>query len=641
MKNGFIKVAAASPKLRVADCAYNVEEHIKLANEAADRGVKLLVFPELSISASTCGDLFLTDTLQKEALKSIARFTKETKGLGMISIIGLPLRIKDSLYNCAAVCYGGHVLRFIIKSEPSDDETRYFSKPQKDNGCINLFDDFVFIGTDFVFSSEFTPEFRFGVTIGDDRDAIQRLTSSGALIIANPIASSETVGADELRRLTCLADSLTMASGRILANADYGESTTDFSFGGHRLICENGSIIAESEPYTVKIDAPDSDRLLVSEIDVAMLSTERLKRKSLEAIRSDDAFEVVFDMLPSKTELTRRYSPIPFIKDGAGDEYAKRILSIQYTGLVKRVEVSRAKKCIIGISGGLDSTLALLVAAHAMDDLHRSRKDIIGISMPGFGTTERTKSNAEIICEEIGVTFRTIPIYDSVEVHFKDIGHDKNIHDVVFENSQARERTQVLMDIANAENGIVIGTGDMSELALGWATYNGDHMSMYGVNSSVPKTVVRYIINYCANRTAKNGKERLSKALFDILDTPVSPELLPSDGKAINQKTEDIVGPYEIQDFYLYHMLRYGFSPKKLYTIACHAFKDAFSDEVLLKCLDVFVKRFFTQQYKRSCLPDGPQVFSIGLSPRVGFRMPSDTVSALWMAEIEEIKQNI
>ena len=407
-------------------------------------------------------------------------------------------------------------------------------------------------------------------------------------------------------------------------------------------IAENGDILAETKPFDISINATDEERLTISEIDVAMLSSERAKNANGLAAPTYEPAETCFDMELSDTELTRKYPALPFVPSKEyGWDRAKQILSIQSTALAKRIEAAYASKCVIGISGGLDSTLALLVAARSTDLLSRPRTDIIGITMPCFGTTARTKGNAEILCEELGIEFRTVNIAEAVLCHFKDIGHDNDNHNVVFENSQARERTQVLMDVANAENGMVIGTGDMSELALGWATYNGDHMSMYGVNSSIPKTLVRHLVEYCAEEARENGNEKLADVLYDILDTPVSPELLPADGNTIKQKTEDIVGPYEIHDFYLYYMLRYGFSPKKLYRLACQTIGNTFSKESLVKWLEVFTRRFFTQQYKRSCVPDGPKVGTVGLSPRGDLKMPSDAVSALWMAEIEEIKKSL
>ena len=634
MKQGFIKVAAAAPKLRVADCDFNANEMIALAKKADSLGAKLIVFPELSITASTCKDLFLSDCLLSGAIKALKKFANETRSLEAITVVGLPVKHRDSIYNCAAVCKGGEVLRFIPKATLSSEEKRYFSEPTAEIGCVYFDDDFVSIGTNYVFSCDRLQGFRFAVAIGEDAFSCSSALNN-ALIIANPTATPEAFESADERRLMIKAISKKSATGIIHANAGYGESSTDLAFASHQIIVENGEILAESSPFEIAINASEDERLTVSEIDVSLLSQERCKRGISGA--SEEAFEVAFDMFPCETSLTRKYKALPFVPEGE-PEKAKTIIEIQARALCKRIEAAYASKLVIGISGGLDSTLALLVAARAIDLLGRPRTDIIGITMPCFGTTERTKGNAEILCEELGISFKTVCIADSVLAHFKDIGHDPENHNVVFENSQARERTQVLMDIANAENGMVIGTGDMSELALGWATYNGDHMSMYGVNASVTKTLVRYLVEYCAEEADKLGKSSLRAVLRDILDTPVSPELLPADGDTIKQKTEDIVGPYEIHDFYLYYMLKYGFSPKKLYRLACYALGDTFSSEVLLKWLEVFTKRFFSQQYKRSCLPDGPRVSELSLSPRGDLMMPSDAVSALWLSEINELK---
>ena len=643
MKQGFIKVAAASPRLRVADCKYNVGEMVKLADIANSKGVKLLVFPELAITGSTCGDLFFSTALQSGALYALKTYLTATKETDMISVVGLPFRYRDSIYNCAAVCQSGEIRRLVAKSNLNESNARYFSKLSEDVEGIYFDEYYVSLGGNYVFTCDQLPDFRFGIEIGEDLFALESpsttLAKNGATIIVNPSAFPETVGQDEYRRLMVKAQSSKAKCGYILANAGYGESTTDNTFSSHSIIAENGEILAETKPFELSINASDDERLNISEIDVSMLASERIKN-GLSA--SYGSMEAGFDMDPVETTLTRKYQALPFVPTATeGWDKARQMLSIQASALCKRIEAAYASKCVIGISGGLDSTLALLAAARATDMLARPRTDIIGITMPCFGTTARTKSNAEIICEELGIEFREVKIADSVLAHFSDIGHDKDNHNVVFENAQARERTQVLMDIANAENGMVIGTGDMSELALGWATYNGDHMSMYGVNSSISKTLVRHLVEYCAVEARENGKERLAAALIDIIETPVSPELLPADNGEIKQKTEDIVGPYEIHDFYLYYMLRYGFSPKKLYRLACNALGDIFDKETLAKWLEVFIRRFFTQQYKRSCVPDGTQVGEVGLSPRASLKMPSDAVSALWRDEVEEIKRSL
>ncbi len=641
MQYGFIKVAAASPTVRVADCKFNLSEHIELARLASEKGVKILVFPELSLTSSTCGDLFFSSTLQDGAIDALTEYVNETKKMDIVSVVGLPLRVHGMLYNAAAVVNGGEILRFITKTNLTNAETRYFSTIGEETDCLIHGDNFVSVGTDFALACESMPDLRLGVEIGEDLFApcppSAKLSAYGATVIANPAANCETVGAEEYRRLMVTSQSKRSHLGYIMSNAGYGESSTDHTFASHAIICENGNILAETKPFDIAIDDENDKRLTISEIDVSMLTAERIK----SGFRLDGRMYGMFDLKLEQTALTRTYDTSPFIPKNEGYARAEKILSIQATALARRIVAAYASKCIIGISGGLDSTLAMLATAKALDILKRPRTDIIGITMPGFGTTKRTKGNAEILCEELGVTFKTISIAESVMIHFKDIGHNPDEHNVVYENGQARERTQVLMDIANAENGMVIGTGDMSELALGWATYNGDHMSMYGMNASIPKTLVRHLVEYCAVDADKNGNERLAKTLWDILDTPVSPELLPADGNKILQKTEDIVGPYEIHDFYLYYMLRYGFSPEKLYHLACYALGDTFSKEALIKWLEVFIRRFFTQQYKRSCVPDGPCVGTVGLSPRCALKMPSDAAYAVWMAEIEKIKSSL
>ena len=639
MKHGFIKVAAASPRLRVADCKYNADEMIRLAGLANDKGAKLLVFPELSVTGATAGDLFFSDTLVKGAYDALLTFIDATKEYPMVSVVGLPLRLRDSLYNCAAVCLGGQILKFVTKSTLNENDKRYFATADEDL----YHEDFVFVGKSDVFYCEEMEGFRFGVEIGEDLYSVASPSSSlslgGAAIIVIPSAMPITAGADGYRRLLVKAQSAKAHTGYVFANAGYGESSTDGTYSSHAIVAENGEILAETKPFELSINAPDEDRLTISEVDVSMLSAE--KSKACGRIRNTDGERTLssFSLPLTDTVLTRKYPALPFVPERSeGWAKADQMLSIQAAALAKRIEAAYAKKCVIGISGGLDSTLALLVSARALDMLGRPRTDIIGITMPCFGTTARTKGNAEILCEELGIEFRQVNIANAVVGHFSDIGHDKDNHNVVFENSQARERTQVLMDIANAENGMVIGTGDMSELALGWATYNGDHMSMYGVNASVSKTLVRHLVEYCAEN-ARGGNEKLSSVLFDIIDTPVSPELLPADNGEIKQKTEDIVGPYEIHDFYLYYMLRFGFSPEKLYRLALNALGDTFDKETLVKWLEVFVRRFFTQQYKRSCVPDGTQVGEVGLSPRTSLKMPSDAAYALWMAEVEKIKK--
>ena len=644
MKHGFIKVAAASPLIRVADCEYNLKSIISLTKYADSKQIKLIVFPELSLTAYTCGDLFLNKALISSAHDSLLKYIDATAQLDTVSVVGLPVRHNGKLYDCAAVCHRGQLLGIVPKTNLTASEMRYFSALKNNSGraaFCDILGTTVPFGTDLRFDCKSLSEFKLTVELGNDLFAPSspacETAASGATVIACPAASCEIVGKEVYRQTVISARSATTASGYIYANAGYGESSTDHVFASHCIISESGNILAQALPFDISADTADSDRLVISELDLDMLDREKAKLCHTE---SRDVFSISFDVDFSDTELTRKYSPMPFVPSDRNEleSRAETILKIQSNGLRRRMEAAFAQKCIIGISGGLDSTLALLVAARACDDARRPRTDIIGITMPCFGTTNRTKSNAELLCKELGIEFRTVMIGESVKSHFADIGHDINNRNVVYENGQARERTQVLMDIANAENGLVIGTGDMSELALGWATYNGDHMSMYGVNASIPKTLVRALVKHCADIASSKAQNELERVLIDILDTPVSPELLPADGEKIKQKTEDLVGPYEIHDFYLYYMLRFGFSPEKLYRLAIHTLGDLYSKETLLKWLEVFIKRFFSQQYKRSCLPDGPAVGSVGLSPRGGLSMPSDASASIWKAEIESLK---
>lgn len=640
MKNGFIKVAAASPDVRVADCKYNVKSMIDTFERADRMGVKVLVFPELSITSCSCGDIFLSSTLADGATAALIEYTEATAYSDTVSVVGLPIWHLGKLYNSAAICQSGQVLAIVPKQTLSGKDRRIFSSPEgidDHTGILIKPDTFVPFGTGAQVMCLASHTFTLSVLIGDEAfgEALDKTD-----IVAVPTASPELVGADEYRRTLVKARSALSHCGIIYSSPGYGESSTDQVFAAHGIICENGRILAESAPFTADEGDGKDAGLTVSEIDTEIL---RHDRAVINGGGGDSLRTVFISLEDTDTELTRKYPLLPFVPEN-GTELFKRaetVLEIQASGLRRRMEAAYAKKLIIGISGGLDSTLALLVAARACDRANRPRTDIIGITMPCFGTTSRTRSNAELLCEELGIEFRTVMIGDSVKLHLDDIGHDINNRNVVYENAQARERTQVLMDIANAENGLVVGTGDMSELALGWATYNGDHMSMYGVNASVPKTLVRALTGHCADIAASNGNKRLSDILTDIIDTPVSPELLPSDGDQIKQKTEDLVGPYEIHDFYLYYMLRYGFSPKKLFRIACYTLGGAYTPDILLKWLETFIKRFFSQQYKRSCLPDGPAVGTVGLSPRGALSMPSDASSALWLSEIEELKASI
>ena len=640
MQHGFIKVAAATPAIRVADPAYNAASCVALAEAAAAVGTKLLVLPELCLTGATCGDLYSHDRLITGAKEALQSFAAETAHLDLVSVIGLPVALGDKLYNCAAVVNAGAVLGLVPKTNLSPAERRTFSAPPVELLAADILGDgsFVQMGTKQLFVCSSLPSLRFAVEVGQDRNAATppsvQAVSAGAVIICNPSATPETVDAEETRRLTLRARTTTSLCGYILSEAGEGESTTDSVYGGHRIVCENGEVLAESAPFA-------GNALSVTEVDLDRLIHDR-RVGSFDTSACGHCMENYFDLCVEDTELTRFIDPHPFIPadHALRAPHCERILSIQANGLKKRITAAWAKKIVLGISGGLDSTLALLVMARAMDLLQRPRTDIIAVTMPCFGTTVRTKTNATVLCEELGVDFRTVNIFDAVNQHFKDIGHDPAVRDVTYENAQARERTQVIMDIANDEGGMVVGTGDFSELALGWATYNGDHMSMYSVNGNVPKTLVRELTAYVAASEMEKGNTKLAEALYDILGTPVSPELLPADGEGkIAQKTEDLVGPYELHDFFLYYLLRYGFTPAKLFRMARYSLGETYDDATILKWLETFHRRFFTQQFKRSCLPDGPAVFGISASPRGGWVMPSDAVSSLWMAEIGELKE--
>ena len=638
MFDGFIKVAAATPKIRVADCEYNADACIALMNEAREKGVNILVFPELCVTGYTCHDLFYQKTLLDGALKALERIVKASEGCDMLVTVGCPLVYEGKLYNCAVVFQEGAVLGVIPKKYLPNYgefyEMRQFSTlHDNDPRDIYLFDGHPDFGFDIVFSCVNIPELRFGVEICEDLWSPEppsiRLAKGGATIIANLSASNETIGKDAYRRELVTGQSARLMCGYIYASAGDGESTQDLVFGGHRMIAENGSMLSESELFTTG--------LTISEIDIQKLDVERRRNTSFQCGDDMDMYSKLFRMEIKPTELTRKIEAMPFVPSVEGEK-AKRchaILTMQAHGLSKRIEHTNCKTIVVGISGGLDSCLALLVCVEAMKLLGRPMSDIITVTMPCFGTTKRTKSNAETLCNILGTDLRIIDISDSVRSHFKDIGQDENDHSVTYENGQARERTQVLMDIANKDGGMVIGTGDLSELALGWATYNGDHMSMYGVNSSVPKTLVRHIVYYYANSC---DNDDLKNVLIDIFNTPVSPELIPPENGEISQMTEDLVGPYELHDFFLYNGIRWAFPPKKVFRLARAAFEGSFDGETILKWLKTFYRRFFSQQFKRSCLPDGVKVGSVTLSPRGDWRMPSDAQAALWLKELDDIQ---
>ncbi len=635
MKNGFIKVATGLFEVTVADVALNCKNIKEIINKADSADINLLVLPELCITGYTCADLFFNEALIRSAYKGLLEIAEFTKGKYPIVAVGLPFSYNSKLYNCAAILQDGHILGIVPKTYIPDygvfNEKRYFEAGNEEI-IIPLENNFIPFGNDIVFKSNDIAEYTFAFEICEDLFAADQhstvLASKGANIILNLSASNEASGKADYRRTLVAATSARLNCGYVFASAGAGESTTDMCFSGHCLIAENGKILAENKPFC-------ENSLTISEIDVNLLKQERSKNTSFI---SQNKCTTSFSQKIIETRLTRKISKTPFIPEDktALESRCEEILQIQAHALKKRILHAGSKKAVIGISGGLDSTLALLVTMRAMKLLNRSSSDILAVTMPCFGTSERTRSNSEILCNELKTEFKIINITDSVKQHFKDIDKDQSLLDTTFENSQARERTQVLMDLANSCGGLVIGTGDLSELALGWATYGGDHLSMYGVNASLPKTLIRELVKY----EAANSKNQLKKVLLDILDTPVSPELLPLNQKGeIAQKTEDLVGPYELHDFFIYYHLRYGFSPEKIYRLAKTAFNGVYSEKVILNWLKVFTKRFFTQQFKRSCLPDGPCVGSVGLSPRSGLKMPSDAAYSLWLEEISKIKE--
>ena len=638
MKDGFIKVAAGTPKIRVADCRYNAEQIFTLMREADKQGVRVLVLPELCVTGATCGDLFLQDTLLKGAEEALATILEATKNLDMLTAIGLPVRCQwdGKLYNCAALIQKGEILGLIPKTHiPNRSELqqgRWFSSGADTDFSISLCAQQVSLSDQGLFFCTSMPNLILGVEIGDDLWAIEppstALVEGGATVILNLSASSDAVGKADYRRSLVSGQSARLMCGYVYAGAGEGESTTDLVFGGHCMVAENGVMLAQQRFST---------GLTITELDVDKLVYERRRTNNFE-YWAEDFWRKGFDLAPAATTLTRHIPANPFIPEDPAECQARcnEMLCIAALGLKKRLEHAHAKTAIVGLSGGLDSTLAILITALAMRMLDRPSSDIIAVTMPCFGTTDRTRDNAMELAERLGATLKRIDIGEAVKVHFQDIGQSMDKHDVTFENGQARERTQVLMDIANQYNGLVVGTGDLSELALGWATYNGDHMSMYSVNGGIPKTLVRRLVSFVAADKAEED-QRLSHVLEDIVDTPVSPELLPAVGGQISQKTEDLVGPYELHDFFLYYIVRCGFAPKKVFRLAEHALGKQYDRQTLLKWLKNFYRRFFIQQFKRSCLPDGPKVGAITLSPRGDWNMPSDAVSALWMAELEDL----
>lgn len=636
MKHGFIKAAAVTPQVVVADTDYNADVICDCIFEAERKGAKIIVLPELCITGYTCGDLFLQEKLlcgAKAALFKIAGFTAD---LDCIVFVGLPLEYNGKLYNVAAAICKGAILGLVPKTYlPNYNEfyeARHFTRGMSEIVQVRLSDEVaVPMGTKLLFGCDSILELKIAVELCEDLWTPEppsiRHALNGANLIVNLSASDEITGKEQYREELVRGQSARLLCGYIYASAGEGESTQDVVYSAHNMIAENGHMLAQAELF--------SNEMIYSEIDIQRINTERRRMTTFE-MRNDGYLEISFSLKQGKTDLTRYVNPMPFVPANLAEreKRCEEILTIQAMGLKKRLAHTHCKTAVIGISGGLDSTLALLVTVKAFDMLGMEHKNIKAVTMPGFGTTDRTYDNAVKLIKHLDADSMEISIKDAVNVHFRDIGHDASNHDVTYENSQARERTQILMDIANKTGGMVIGTGDLSELALGWATYNGDHMSMYAVNASIPKTLVRHLVRYYADTCKDAG---LEEVLLDILDTPVSPELLPPEDGQISQKTEDLVGPYELHDFFLYNMLRLGYAPEKVYRLAKIAFKEIYDNETILKWLKTFYRRFFNQQFKRSCLPDGPKVGSVAVSPRGDLRMPSDASASIWLAEIDHL----
>ena len=637
MKDGFITVATATPQVAVADCEANTQAILACINEMAAAHAKVMVLPELCITGYTCSDLFWQTKLLDEAEAALSVIAEESRQVDALIAVGMPLRVAGKLLNVAAILCRGKVLGFVPKVNlPAYNEfyeTRHFTSGSADMGTVQFGGEEIPVGTNLLFSCENVVDLCVAAEICEDLwvpnpPSVQHALA-GASVICNLSASDEMVGKGSYRRDLVAGQSARLVCAYLYATAGEGESTTDLVFGGQNLIAENGTVLAESATFENETN--------VATIDVQRLVSERRRMSTFPAAESKEYREISFALAEEETKLARFFDADPFVPSNADQlsDRCEEILNIQALGLKKRLAHTHAKSAVVGISGGLDSTLALLVTARAFDMLGLPRKGIVAVTMPGFGTTDRTYNNAVAMIKSLGATFKEVPIAKAVMQHFADIDHDASIHDVTYENSQARERTQILMDIANQANGFVIGTGDLSELALGWATYNGDHMSMYAVNASVPKTLVRHLVRHYADTSAD---EVLAGVLYDVLDTPVSPELLPPEDGAISQKTEDLVGPYELHDFFLYQMLRMCFPPAKIYRVAKEAFAGRYSNETILKWLRTFYWRFFSQQFKRSCLPDGPKVGSVAVSPRGDMRMPSEACVSAWIKEVETLQ---
>ena len=637
MKDGFITVATATPQVAVADCEANAQAILACINEMAAAHAKVMVLPELCITGYTCSDLFWQTKLLDEAEAALSVIAEGSRQVDALIAVGMPLRVAGKLLNVAAILCRGKLLGFVPKVNlPAYNEfyeTRHFTSGSADMGTVQFCGEEIPVGTNLLFSCENMVDLCVAAEICEDlwvpNPPSVHHALAGASVICNLSASDEMVGKGSYRRDLVAGQSARLVCAYLYATAGEGESTTDLVFGGQNLIAENGTVLAESATFENEIN--------VATIDVQRLASERRRMSTFPAAESKEYREISFALVEEETKLARFFDADPFVPSNADQlsDRCEEILNIQALGLKKRLAHTHAKSAVVGISGGLDSTLALLVTARAFDMLGLPRKGIVAVTMPGFGTTDRTYNNAVAMIKSLGATFKEVPIAKAVMQHFADIDHDASIHDVTYENSQARERTQILMDIANQANGFVIGTGDLSELALGWATYNGDHMSMYAVNASVPKTLVRHLVRHYADTSAD---EVLAGVLYDVLDTPVSPELLPPEDGAISQKTEDLVGPYELHDFFLYQMLRMCFPPAKIYRAAKEAFAGRYSSETILKWLRTFYWRFFSQQFKRSCLPDGPKVGSVAVSPRGDLRMPSDACVSAWIKEVETLQ---
>lgn len=642
---GFIRVGAAVPKCKLADCIYNKDKLIQLMQKAAEKQIQVLVFPELSITTYTCGDLFFQFSLLESAQKGLSDIVSASQSIDVFTVVGLPIAADNQIFNCAVAIYRGKILGVVPKTFLPNYgefyEKRWFSSASElISKEITLCGQKVPIGADLLFTAEQIPYCKIGVELCEDLWSPIPPSSyqavAGATILLNPSASNELATKYDYRKKLISQQSSRCIGAYVYSSSGVGESTQDMVFSGHGIIYENGSLLAESKRFLRE------SQIIYADVDLELLANDRRKNSSFMdcQIPLPSYREITFSMKAQSVieQLERVIKPNPFVPDTNAflDQRCQDIFNIQVVGLARRIEHTQVKSIVVGISGGLDSTLALLVAVKACDYLKFSRNHVIGITMPGFGTTDRTYRNALSLMEALGVQIREISIQKAALQHFEDIGHDVSIHDVTYENTQARERTQILMDIANKENGLVVGTGDLSELALGWATYNGDHMSMYGVNAGVPKTLVRILVQWVAQygSLSQVAKDILS----DVLDTPVSPELLPPDEKGnINQKTEEIVGPYQLHDFFLYYVVRFGFSPSKILFLAEQAFAGEYDKATLLKWLKNFYRRFFSQQFKRSCLPDGPKVGTISLSPRGDWRMPTDAFYRIWMEELEKL----